>query len=102
MPLCFAYREYLVTSRLAQEANKTYRCQLILGQAPHKTYREYNKEDILSNVAPTLVSDPHGCGPRSPVRAFGIGVCLPTAERPIEIELAPILDITADSSLYVS
>lgn len=71
-------------------------------EARRRTYREDYEEDILYYVAPDLVTNSHSRGPCSPIRTFRVRVGLPTAERSIQIELASVLDIAADTRFHIS
>lgn len=66
------------------------------------TYRKQDEDDVLNDVATSLVANAHQCTPAPPVFAFCHAVFAPATECFVQVELPSIVDIAADSGLQVS
>jgi hypothetical protein len=65
------------------------------------TYREQDKHDILDDI-PTSLAQTHQRSPAPPILALCHAVLAPATESFIQVELSPVVDIAAYTSLQVS
>lgn len=103
IPLCLAYGENSLTSKLAQAAKKT--CPLLapclLSLPSSLAYGEKDEEDVFNDPLPALASNTHSTPPILPISTLITCINPPATKPLVQIKSAVVLNTTAVPRLEI-